>query len=82
MKIDIESTADRYLAIVVYLIGLVGMAIAFLGTIAVIQSTIEGDLPMEETIALCFFFGFFKALFFAMNRLSAKLLAEYNLEEQ
>lgn len=85
MKINIENTADKSTAIIVYLIGLVGMAISFLSLIAVFKSAIQGSHSMEETIAFCFFFGFFgffAALFFSMNRLSAKLLAEYNSEEQ
>lgn len=82
MQIDIESTGDRYVVIILYVIGLVGMAIAFLGMITTFKAAMLGSLSMEGTIAICFFFGFFAALFFGMNRLSAKLWAEYNPEEQ
>lgn len=82
MQIDIESTADRYVAIILYAIGMVGMAIAFIGMITTFKTAMDGSLSMEETIAICFFFGFLWALFLTMNRLSAKLLAEYNLKQQ
>lgn len=76
MQIDIESTGYRYLAVILYVIGMVGMAIAFLGVIATFKGAMDGSLSMEETIATCFFFGYFETLFFAKNRFASKLLKE------